>query len=141
MSNYKIYKMKMSRRIRLFVFGVILGSIIMYLFVFKDRNIYKSPSEVIHGKLQSQELVYTKHAQCRMQCRSISESEVKEILIKGEVNYEKSQVHDKPCPSYALEGLTTDGQNVRIVFAECDSVTKVITAIDLELEKDTCSCN
>jgi hypothetical protein len=133
--------MKTARRIRLFVFGVILGSIIMYFFVFKDRNIYKSPSEVIHGKLQSHELVYTKHASCRMRCRGISESEVKAILLNGEVNYKKSQVHDKPCPSYAFEGITEDGQNVRIVFAECENVTKVITAIDLGSEKESCSCD
>ena len=113
----------------------------MYFFVFKDKNVYKSPSEVIHGKLQSQHLEYTKHAQCRMQCRSITEAEIKAILQTGEVNYSKSQVHDKPCPSYALEGTTADGQQVRIVFAECDDVTKVITAIDLGTEHDTCDCN
>ena len=133
--------MNTARRIRLFVFGVLLGSIVMYFFVFKDRNVYKSPSEVIHGKLQSQHLVYSKHAQCRMQCRNISESEVKDILLNGEVNYKKSQVHDKPCPSYALEGKTADGQTIRVVFAECDTVTKVITAIDLGTEKDDCDCN
>ncbi len=132
--------MNTSRRIRLFVFGVLLGSIIMYFFVFKNRNVYKSPSEVIHGKLQSQHLEYSKHALCRMKCRNISESEVKEILLNGEVNYSKSQVHDKPCPSYALEGKTSDGQTVRIVFAECDAVTKVITAIDLGLANDSCNC-
>jgi hypothetical protein len=120
--------------------GVLLGSIIMYFFVFKNRNVYKSPSEVIHGKLQSQHLEYSRHAQCRMQCRNISESEIKEILLNGEVNYSKSQVHDKPCPSYALEGKTADGQNVRIVFAECDDVTKVITAIDLDTDHDNCDC-
>ena len=133
--------MNTARRIRLFVFGVLLGSIVMYFFVFKNRNVYKSPSEVIHGKLQSQHLVYSKHAQCRMQCRNISESEVKDILLNGEVNYKKSQVHDKPCPSYALEGKTADGQTIRVVFAECDTVTKVITAIDLGTEKDDCDCN
>ena len=132
--------MKTSRRIRLFVMGVLLGSIIMYFFVFKNRNVYKSPSEVIHGKLQSQHLEYSRHAQCRMQCRNISESEIKEILLNGEVNYSKSQVHDKLCPSYALEGKTADGQNVRIVFAECDDVTKVITAIDLDTDHDNCDC-
>ena len=132
--------MNPARRIRLFVIGVLLGSIIMYVLVFKNRNVYKSPAEVIHGKLQSQHLEYSKHALCRMQCRNISEKEIKEILLNGEVNYAKSQVHDKPCPSYALEGKTADGQNVRIVFAECDSVTKVITAIDLGMEEDMCSC-
>lgn len=135
-----ILNMTNAKRIRLFLMGVVLGSIIMYFFVFKERNVYKSPSEVIHGKLQSKQLQYTKHAQCRMQCRSISESEVLEILKNGEINYDKSQVHDKPCPSYALEGNTADGQHVRIVFAECDSSTRVITTIDLDKDNEDCHC-
>lgn len=133
--------MNTARRIRLFVFGVVLGSIIMYFFVFKDRNVYKSPGEVIHGKLQEHPLEYSKHAQCRMRCRGISEDEVKAILQNGDINYNKSEVHDKPCPSYAIEGKSADGQELRIVFAACDSVTKVVTAIDLGLEQDTCSCH
>ena len=132
--------MKTARRVKLFAFGAIFGSIIMYFLVFKDRNIYKSPSEVIHGKLQSQHIEYTRHAECRMKCRNISDTEVREILKIGEVNYAKSQVHDTPCPSYALEGKTSDGQNVRIVFAMCDNATKVITAIDLGTEHDDCAC-
>lgn len=132
--------MNTARRIRLFVFGVVLGSIVMYFLVFKNRNVYKSPSEVIHGKLQSQPLQLSLKAQCTMRCYAISESEIKEILINSEVNYPKSKVHEKPCPTYALEGKTSTGKNLSIVFAECDSLTKVLSAMDLGISSDTCNC-
>jgi hypothetical protein len=79
-------------------------------------------------------LEYTKHAHCRMECRQISESEVEEIMRTGTINYRKSEVSGKPCPTYALEGTTHDNQHVRIVFAQCDHKTKVVTTIDLEHE-------
>lgn len=82
---------------------------------------------------------YTAHAKCRMQCRKITQAEVEDIMRNGKINYNKSDVNDRPCPTYALEGVTNDNQRVRIVFAQCDLKTKVVTAIDLE--KDwSCDC-
>jgi hypothetical protein len=74
-----------------------------------------------------------------MDCRKISDAEVKEIMKDGTINYNKSNVKAKPCPSYAVEGLTSDGQRVRIVFGQCDEKSKVITVIDLETNW-SCSC-
>ena len=84
-------------------------------------------------------LEYTEHAKCRMRCRRISQAEVEEIMREGKINYAKSGVKDKPCPTYALEGVTSDNQRVRIVFAQCDLKTKVITSIDLNTDWD-CHC-
>jgi len=69
-----------------------------------------------------------------MQCRKISQAEVEEIMKEGKVNYAKSDVNDSPCPTYALEGITKDDQRVRIVFAQCDKKTKVVTSIDLDTD-------
>ena len=82
---------------------------------------------------------YTSHGRCRMQCRKISQAEVKEIMQRGKINYNKSDVKAKPCPEYALEGTTSDNQRVRIVFAQCDTKSKVITVIDLNKEW-ACDC-
>ena len=82
---------------------------------------------------------YTQHAKCRMECRHITQAEVEEIMKDGTVNYEKSDVNDRPCPTYALEGFTSDNQKVRIVFAQCDLKTKVVTCIDLNTDWE-CHC-
>lgn len=84
-------------------------------------------------------LEYTRHADCRMECRHITKTEVEGIMRDGRINYSKSNVQAKPCPEYALEGETADGQRVRIVFAQCDFKTKVVTAIDLGTDWE-CSC-
>ena len=84
-------------------------------------------------------IVYSKHALCRMDCRQIDESEVREILQKGEVNYEKIEEGPKG-KTYPLEGVTHDRQHVRIVFAPHDRELVVVTAIDLDHEWE-CNCN
>ncbi len=83
-------------------------------------------------------LAYSKHAKCRMDCRHIDESEVKEILDSGTVNFNKIEQSDKGV-SYPLEGVTHDGQRVRIVFAPHDKELVVVTAIDLDTEWK-CDC-
>ncbi len=85
-------------------------------------------------------LKYSKHARCRMDCRHISEAEINQILKEGRVNKRKSKPADRPCPSYAVEGNTRDGQHVRIVYADCGNTTRVITAIDLENHYN-CHCD
>jgi hypothetical protein len=82
---------------------------------------------------------YTQHAKCRMECRHISQAEVETIMKNGSVNYRKSDIKQFPCPLYALEGNTEDDQRVRIVFAQCDLKTKVVTVIDLNKEWK-CQC-
>ncbi len=84
-------------------------------------------------------LEYTEHAKCRMKCRKITQAEVEEIMKDGKINYSKSDVKDKPCPIYALEGITNDNQKVRIIFAQCDYKTKVVTSIDLNQDWE-CHC-
>jgi hypothetical protein len=85
-------------------------------------------------------LIYTRHARCRMGCRHIDDSEIKEILQKGKINYSKSDLHSKPDPKYALEGLTHDDQQVRIIFAPSKRGMVVITCIDMNEEWE-CNCN
>lgn len=84
-------------------------------------------------------LEYSKHAKCRMQCRKISQAEVEEIMRDGKINYTKSDLQNARCPRYAVEGVTDDRQRVRIVYAQCNESTTVVTVIDLENDFK-CSC-
>lgn len=82
---------------------------------------------------------YSNHAKCRMQCRKISQAEVEEIMQEGKINYNKSDLQNARCPRYALEGVTTDNQKTRIIFAQCNAKTTVVTVIDLDTEWN-CDC-
>ena len=84
-------------------------------------------------------LQYSNHARCRMECRHITEAEVEETMRDGKINYSKSDLQNARCPRYALEEITKDDQRVRIVFAQCNNYTEVVTVIDLDTEW-TCDC-
>jgi len=84
-------------------------------------------------------LYYTKHAKCRMDCRHITEREIREVLERGIVDERKSNPQDKPCPTYAIEARTDEGQHLRIVFATCTDEVKVVTCIDLDHDFE-CDC-
>lgn len=84
-------------------------------------------------------LTYTKHALCRMDCRRISKEEIGEIMKKGIINFSKSDQNDRPCPTFALQGTTSTGESIRIIFAQCPAETKVITCYNLR-EDFTCHC-
>ncbi|HVG11685.1 MAG TPA: DUF4258 domain-containing protein [Flavisolibacter sp.] len=84
-------------------------------------------------------LEYTKHSLCRMDCRKVSREDIKLIMAEGTINYRKSDLQDKPCPTYALEGYTDDEEHLRVVFAQCNTITKVVTCINLD-EEFACDC-
>ena len=83
-------------------------------------------------------VIFSKHAKCRMDCRKIDESEVKDILKNGMINHEKIQ-RDKRGKTYPVEGYTRDKQHVRIVFAPKGEGLVVVTVIDLDTEWE-CDC-
>jgi hypothetical protein len=97
------------------------------------------PSGDVRFNRSASRIIYTKHARCRMACRHIDDSEVKEILRKGRINYDKSEPAARPDPRFALEGRTRDDQEVRVIFAPADKGMVVITVIDLGKEW-RCDC-
>ena len=127
------------RRLRFYILGFLLGLISVSI-LFKGRGGCKMPGRLKADELSKQKTEYTQHALCRMNCRNINETEVVQVLKTGAINYSKSNAQDKPYPTYAIEGYSNDGQNIRIVVADCDTISKIVTAIDLDLKKETCDC-
>ena len=132
------------RRFRLYGFGFLIGMLIVS-FVYKGKSC-QLPNSAKMEELGWQHLEYTKHAECRMKCRNITEAEIKEVLGNGathgtgKVNYDKSDVRHKPYPTYAIEGPTIGKKRLRIIIDDVDSISRVVTTIDLAMENDNCDC-
>jgi Domain of unknown function (DUF4258) len=94
-----------------------------------DRGLVREPTNII----------YTRHARCRMGCRHIDADEIKEVLRSGTINWEKSDLRGDPDPKYAVEGDTHDGQRVRLIIAQSLRGSVVVTVIDLG-EEWKCDC-
>jgi hypothetical protein len=85
------------------------------------------------------QLIYTKHARCRMDCRHINETEIKEVLAENHINRQKSNLNDPRGATYAYEGETRENQHLRIIIAKGVNAWRVVTCIDLEHEFE-CDC-
>jgi hypothetical protein len=118
---------------------LLLLAVALFLFLIKKHQRGPQPGVTVNAatdaytalKGGNKTLVYSRHAKCRMECRHIDESEVKEILQDGTVNFGKIENGNKGA-TYPVEGTTHDGQHVRIVFAPHEREVVVVTAIDLD---------
>jgi hypothetical protein len=120
--------------------SLVILAVLAVLYFFFGKNNTNTSIDRREKAFRHNEIKLTKHAQCRMDCRQIDESEVKDILAKGAINYNKSDLKDKPCPTYALEGITKDNQRVRVVVGDCNNEAVIITVIDLDHEFE-CTCD
>jgi len=116
--------------------SLILVLLLLFIFIYKR---WQEPLQREAFDRHPAHLYYTKHALCRMDCRHISKQEINEIMQKGIINFNKSHRHDKPCPTFALQGETSDGEKLRVIFAQCGDETKVVTCYNLEQDFE-CHC-
>jgi hypothetical protein len=132
-------KQKANRHARLAAVIILLGALAVQRWLTRGND---DNAEGRGLERRTEWLTYSKHAQCRMDCRRISKTEVEEILENGKINYRKSEIGERPeCQrKYALEGRTVDGQRVRIIYAPCGKKITVVTVIDLDLENENCVC-
>jgi hypothetical protein len=132
---------KISKKAVWLVVALLLGLFLLRIFNQGTSEGGGSPTQYETGVLDRhpQKLILTRHARCRMDCRKVTEGEVREILEKGKINYKKSELQASPDPKYALEGYSSDGQHLRIIFAPSRKGMVVITCIDLQKEW-SCSC-
>ena len=106
----------------------------------QNTTTVRIPANIDEGfNRHASSIIYSRHARCRMECRHIDETEVREILQNGKLNANKIEEDDRG-KTYPLEGLTHDNQHVRIVFAPKENnAIEVVTCIDLDNEWP-CDC-
>lgn len=82
---------------------------------------------------------YTADAQCLMNCRHISREDINTVMRKGVILFSKSNLRNQPCPTFALQGFTDQGENIRVFVIQCQSVTRIMTCYNLKKDFE-CDC-
>jgi hypothetical protein len=129
------------RRFKLYGFGFALGLLVVSL-------VYKGKGCQLPNSAKMEELGWQKLEYCGQGSCKITEVEIREVLGtganagKGKVNYDKSdpRAEHHPQPTYAIEGSTSSGKDLRIIIADVDTISRVLTAIDLKNAADSCTC-
>ena len=119
------------------IFSLLLILLIIAIAILKWR-VYEPHKREAFDRHPSH-IEYTKHALCRMDCRHIDAEDIKEIMQKGIIIFNRTNMNDRPCPTFAIQGYTTQHENLRVIFAQCAETTKVITCYNLKQDFE-CHC-
>lgn len=119
--------------------GYFLLVIVIVFLIVKGFSWFKNENQGNESFRNISHLILTKHVKCRMDCRHITEEEIKEILKDGSVNYAKSGIGSKGDSTFALEGYSHENQHIRVVVAPEGDGLVIITCIDLGKEWP-CNC-
>lgn len=117
--------------------------LILLVIIIKSTGWFQNKSDISSTNTSfrnTSNLIFTKHARCRMDCRNITTQELKEIIENGKVNQSKSGIGLKGDSTYAIEGYSHEKQHIRVVVAPNKKGLVIITCIDLEKEWQ-CDCN
>ena len=91
------------KRLRIYLVGVGLGLLIVYVF-FKDRDLTGwTPQGSVLTAIDSSEVHISERAMCQFECYDFSVKNWKEIHAIASVNFSESNVRKEPCPVYRLE--------------------------------------
>jgi len=127
------------RRVRLYMFGVIIGLIGVYFF-FGNRDFKMlTPGMLKLDQLAGQTFRYSDTAKCQMKCQGLDTGDVKSAMLVGKVNSKKSQDFNQHHPLFNFNGKTLKGDTLNVICMQFDSITRVIYVRDLA-KKDTCRC-
>jgi len=74
-----------------------------------------------------------------MRCYQFNANDVTEILKIGEVNFSQSDVHARPCPIFAVRGVTKSGKRLGILVVQCGRVAKIRSCDNLTVMYQ-CDC-
>jgi hypothetical protein len=134
----KSYYLNKQKNIIILIIVIVAFAIIKLVAFFKQGHGVRN-SDNQNSYRDISHLILTKHAKCRMDCRNITEQEIKEIIHGGNVNYSKSSKGGKGDDTYAIEGYSTEQQHLRIVVAPESDGLVVVTCIDLDNDW-SCNC-
>ena len=125
----------MVRRFFIFLFGVLLGVMVIH-FAFPGRFVeyaqYFDMDYRVLYHLKSDTIHISPDAQCHLDCLSLDQKDVLNVLESGSINFEKSDQRAELCKYYVIEK-----QSLSVGFDLCDE--KVILK-NFSIEQDSCSC-
>lgn len=99
----------------------------------ENPNIMHMPENMVKGMFAHRSISITETGKCMMDCYKLNDQQLTEMVLNGEINYERSTPLSKPDPRYVVE---KDGYELSVELAEKKTrITKVVLPGDT-----TCHC-
>jgi hypothetical protein len=127
-----------AKRLRLFMVGVVIGSVIVYFMVLKDRDIYKTPEQIILTNLTEKPGRLNERPSCLLKCLNADEQVLKEWYKSASVYYSESDVRRLPAPIYKIY-LKENPYKIEAIRVELSRDSSLL--LDIYSTAITADCN
>ena len=132
--------MKFGRRLRLYIFGVLMGCGLVFVFFNGRLNILTDwlPGNRVLTLLQNSEPLFTDHSLCQLQCFNLDTAAVRIAKYEGDVRFKLSETHEEPKQYVVDSELNSD--KVRMTFSVNDSLATLVN-VELPERAVLCDCD
>jgi hypothetical protein len=129
------------RRISLFIFGILLGSGLVYVTLMRGRDFPAwTPEGRIKESLQENPVKISSQARCMLLCNNIADNDVLSVINTADVLFSESDIRGKQIPEYVVEGKGLNGKTYKMKFKSEYLVTKLISVLPQKDAPKTCDC-
>ena len=110
------------KRFKLFGFGFAMGiGLLIFIFNGKKTKCNWFPNERILGIIRQKNIEYSPEINQLLSFKKIDSTDLNLFLLHGDIDFSKSQVKNKPCRKYWIDGKVKDSKAVLHVKI-CDSI-------------------
>ncbi|MFD0836272.1 hypothetical protein ACFQ0I_10880 [Mariniflexile aquimaris] len=117
--------MTLIQRIGYYLGGFSLGLIILAFFLNgKKVSCSYGPDARVLKNIRLKKLMYAEGVSSQLSDYKLDSTAVNYILKKGNINFSESNVRQKPCGMYVVEG-DYKNQDIRVTIENCDSIATI----------------
>ena len=117
--------MELKRRFTLFGFGFALGIILLLFFLNgKKASCNFFPNERVLHMLRNKHITYSDEVLQLLDSKKVDSLAIAKMLLDGDVDFSKSNVHQEPCRDYWIDGYIYDKETA-IYVQNCDTVVTI----------------
>lgn len=117
--------MKLAQRLFYYLGGFAIGLILLFFFLGgKKTSCDYSPTSRVLKNIRSKERVFSEQALATMESYKVDTADVSSLLLKGTVDFSKSNTQLDSCRTYFVEGIIKE-KTVSMSIENCDSIAKI----------------
>lgn len=134
--------MPFSRRLALFIFGILLGSLFVYGTLIRGRTFPAwLPSDRVLESMREHPIQISAKLRCELECLGLVNQDVASVLADedADVLFDESDIRGKEKPEYIIEGKTLAGKKMKFKFRSDGLSTRALSASSPEAA--ACNCN
>ena len=133
--------MSFARRIRLFIIGILIGSLVVWGFLFRGRTFPAwTPEGRVLEALQEHPIRISSEARCMLNCNKITDDDILALIADGDVLFSESDIRGKDIPEYVVEGKGKNLKLYKMKFRSEYLTTVLISVLPSPNSNATCDC-